>query len=110
MIQRVLVVGGGSAGFLTALTLKARVPGVQVSLLRSKDIGIIGVGEGTTPIVPKHLHQVLKIDVPEFWREADAVPKLGIRYVTWGPRPYFDYVFGAQFNYLFHALPRVVGF
>src|SRR5579884_700749 len=109
MIQRVLVVGGGSAGFLAALTLKARLPHVQVSVLRSKDIGVIGVGEGTTAIVPKHLHKVLKIDFADFWREADPVPKLGIRYLTWGPRPYFDYVFGYQFNYLFHALPKEVG-
>ena len=110
MIQRVLVLGGGSAGFLAALTLKVRLPHLAVTVLRSKDIGIIGVGEGTTAIVPKHLHGVLKIDVPEFWREADPVPKLGIRYLTWGPRPYFDYVFGFQFNYRFLALSHEVGY
>ena len=46
----------------------------------------------------------------EFWREADPVPKLGIRYVNWGRRPYFDYTFGFQFNYQFLALPREVGY
>ena len=53
MTQRVLVLGGGSAGFLAALTLKIRLPQLQVTVLRSKDIGIIGVGEGTTALVPK---------------------------------------------------------
>ena len=69
MIQRVLVLGAGSAGFLAALTLKIKVPALQVTVLRSKDIGIIGVGEGTTAIVPKHLHSYLGIDVGEFWRD-----------------------------------------
>ena len=110
VIKRVLVLGAGSAGFLAALTLKVKVPGLQVTVLRSKDIGIIGVGEGTTGTVPEHLHRYLGIDVGEFWREADPVPKLGIRFVKWGPRPYFDYVFGHQFNYRFLALPKEVGF
>jgi len=110
MIKRVLVLGAGSAGFLAALTLKMKVPALQVTVLRSKDIAIIGVGEGTTAIVPKHLHSYLGIDVGEFWRDADPVPKLGIRFLRWGPRPYFDYVFGYQFNYRFNALPMEVGF
>ena len=59
MITRILVLGGGSAGFLAALTLKYGNPQLRVLVLRSKDIGIIGVGEGTTLPVVSHLHEYL---------------------------------------------------
>jgi tryptophan halogenase len=62
-VERILVLGGGSAGFLAALTIKRRMPDVAVTVLRSKDIGIIGVGEGTTGTIPQHLHQYLQIDI-----------------------------------------------
>ena len=44
-IRRVLILGGGSAGFLAAITVKYRCPSLEVVVLRSKEIGIIGVGE-----------------------------------------------------------------
>ena len=53
MLNRVLVLGGGSAGFLAAITLKSRLPASEVTVVRSKDIGIIGVGESTVPGVPE---------------------------------------------------------
>ena len=54
MIQSIVVLGGGSAGLITALTLKRRLPEVAVRVVRSKEIGIIGEGEGTTAFFPKH--------------------------------------------------------
>ena len=110
MINRILVLGAGSAGFLTALTLKVRLPSLDIVVLRSSDIGIIGVGEGTTALVPPHLHRYLKIDRGEFFRDADPVPKLGIRYLNWGPRPFFDYTFGPQYETRFTLLPRETGY
>ena len=109
MVKKVLVLGGGSAGFLAAITLKQRLPHLQVDVLRSKDIGIIGVGEGTSFAVPRHLHGYMKIDQGEFYREVDPVWKLGIRYV-WGPRPVFDYVFGPCFDTRYVALPKETGY
>src|SRR5262245_56847317 len=82
-INRVLVLGGGSAGFLAAITLRHRMPDLPVTLIRSPDIGIIGVGEGTTPAVTAHLHQYLKLDIGEFYRKAQPFWKLGIRFL-WG--------------------------
>ena len=43
-VRRVLVLGGGSAGFLAAITLKKHMPSLDVRVLRSKELGIIGVG------------------------------------------------------------------
>ena len=108
-VQKVLVLGGGSAGFLAAITLKRRLPQLEVIVLRSKDIGIIGVGEGTTGTIPQHLHDYLKIDIKEFYREAQPQWKLGIRYL-WGPRPFFDYVFGFQIDTKYHLLPKTTGY
>ena len=48
-VGNVLVLGGGSAGFMAALALKARLPTLRVTVVRSKDLGIIGVGVLTGP-------------------------------------------------------------
>jgi tryptophan halogenase len=109
VVQSVLVLGGGSAGFLVALTLKHRLPRLQVTVLRSRELGIIGVGEGTTITVPQHLHSYLNIDLAEFYRVADPMWKLGIRFL-WGPRPYFDYAFGFQLDTQYQMLPRGTGY
>src|SRR4051794_4802928 len=97
MVNRVIVLGGGSAGFLAAITLKTRIPDIRVVVIRSKEIGIIGVGEGTTVSVPNFLHGYLGIDPVDFTRRVRATYKLGIRFL-WGPRPYFNYTFSTQFE------------
>jgi tryptophan halogenase len=97
VVKSILVLGGGSAGFLAAITLKHRLPHLPVTLLRSPEIAIIGVGESTIPTFPKHLHEYLKLDIGDFFRRAEPLWKLGIRFL-WGKRPYFDYVFGRQLD------------
>ena len=110
MIQRVLVVGGGSAGFLAAISLKAKIPGLAVTVLRSKELGIIGVGEGTTFAFPHYVHGQLGVEPGEFHRIAQPTWKLGIRFIKWGPRPYFDYTFRAQITSKWEDLPRANGY
>ena len=109
MIDHVLVLGGGSAGFLAALTLKVKIPSLRVTVIRSKEIGVIGVGEATTVTVPNHLHDYLGVDIPEFFNVAQPIWKLAIRFL-WGKRPYFDYIFGHQFHSKYNVLPRYNGF
>ncbi len=94
-VRKIVVLGGGTAGFLTALALKKTLPDTHVVVVRSTEMGVIGVGEGTIPSVVHFLHQYLDIDRFELYRQVKASPKLGIRFL-WGPRPYFNYSFSGQ--------------
>jgi tryptophan halogenase len=109
LVNSALVVGGGSAGFLVALSLAKKIPWLKISLLRSPDIGIIGVGEGTTASVTHHLHDYLEIDPAEFFALAKPQWKLGLR-MLWGNRPYFDYTFRKQMETHFALLDRATAF
>jgi tryptophan halogenase len=108
-IQRIVVLGGGSAGLLAAITLKRKLPQVEVSLLYSPEIGIIGVGEGTTTYVPEHLHGYLGVPVGEFLAEAKPSWKLGVRFL-WGPRREFFYPFTYVVDRREPGLARNVGY
>ncbi|HQY87797.1 MAG TPA: tryptophan 7-halogenase, partial [Tepidisphaeraceae bacterium] len=108
-INRVVVLGGGSAGLLTALTLKKRLPQLTIEVYRSEALGVIGVGEGTTPPVTTHLHSYLGIPVNDFVRKANPTFKIGLR-LDWGKRSHFNYSFGHQSMYQYDGLPRSNGF
>jgi tryptophan halogenase len=110
MIGSILVLGGGSAGLLAALTLKRKLPAVAVEVVHSSRIGVIGVGEGTVPYVPYHLHGYLGLDEHEVFSAIQPVIKLGVRF-AWGRRPHFDYTFtGQQHSWRWPDLPRNNGF
>jgi tryptophan 7-halogenase len=108
-IQKIIVLGGGSAGFLSAMTLKRKMPELEVLVIRSPEIGIIGVGEGTTTYVPEHLHGYLGIPVGEFMREAQPSWKLGVRF-EWGPREEFYYPFTILVTRNETGLSKTTGF
>ncbi len=89
------IIGGGTAGYLAALALRARLPRLSVTLIESPEIPIIGVGEATTPLLVKFMHGFLGKDIVDLFHRADITWKLGIRF-EWGlPGDYF-------FNYAFH--------
>ncbi len=93
-IQTTIVLGGGSAGFLAALAINKALPRMKVIVVRSPNIPIIGVGESTTPAVPRFLHQTLGFDRAEFWKQVRPSWKLGNRFLWGDPRD-------AHFNYPF---------
>ncbi len=105
MIQKVLVLGGGSAGLIAAMTLKRAVPQFDVRVIRSPEIGIIGVGEGTTPSVVTHLHSYLKLPHREFHLRAKPTWKLGLRLI-WGPRGDFHFSFSPNLTLFQPGLVR----
>jgi tryptophan halogenase len=85
------IVGGGTAGYLTALALRARRPELDVTLIESSKIPVIGVGEATTPDLVRFLHsrRLLGLDVADFWERVRPTLKLGIKF-WWGlPGKYF---------------------
>ncbi len=108
-VNKMIVLGGGSAGFLAALTAKIKLPELEIKIIRSPDIGIIGVGEGTVWTMPVFLHGYLGIDPRPFHQTVRPTYKLGIRYL-WGPRPRFHYSFDRQFNWHYDALPKPNGY
>jgi tryptophan halogenase len=94
-IKRIIVLGGGSAGFMAALALRVRMPDLAISVIRSKDIGIIGVGESSTVNLTEFLHRYLRINPKKFFDIAKPVWKMGLKFI-WGSRPHFYYPFDAM--------------
>ncbi|OWQ85301.1 tryptophan halogenase [Roseateles aquatilis] len=85
-IQDVLIVGGGTAGWLTAAFLAKQLGtargGVRITLVESSDIGIIGVGEGTFPSIRGTL-SAIGIGEARFLEACSATFKQGIRFDHW---------------------------
>jgi flavin-dependent dehydrogenase len=85
--KRVLIVGGGTAGWITAgylaRTLGAQSPdGVRITLVESAEIGILGVGEGTFPTIRKTLRRI-GVDETSLVRECSTSFKQGAKFVHW---------------------------
>ena len=101
-IRRIAIIGGGSAGWMTAAALAKNLTGdCQVELVESDEIGIVGVGEATIPPL-KLFNASLGIDEHEFLKNTQGTYKLGIQFVNWGKQghsyfhPFGQY--GADFD------------
>ncbi len=95
-VRRVGILGGGTAGWMTALALRAQIPALEVTVIESSRIPIIGVGEATVPSLVAFLHHYLELDVIDFTREVKPTWKQGIRF-EWGLPG--RYVFQAPFDW-----------
>ncbi len=102
--QKFLIVGGGSAGWMTAAALANAVGGAaDITLVESAAIGTVGVGEATIPPI-RHFNQRLGINEATFIRETQGSYKLGIQFIDWAKKgeayfhPFGHY--GAEFDFV----------
>ena len=82
------VLGGGTAGLISALILKTRYPKYNINIIKSDKIGIIGVGEGST----EHWKEFMNfcgISLQELLKETDATFKYGIMFEGWTKQNYY---------------------
>ncbi|MEM7768092.1 MAG: tryptophan halogenase family protein [Pseudomonadota bacterium] len=83
-LKSVVIVGGGTAGWIAAAALsKLLPPTLAITLIESDAIGTVGVGEATIPQI-RRLNGMLGIDEDEFVRETAGTFKLGIEFNHWG--------------------------
>ena len=106
LIRQVVIVGGGSAGWLTAGVIAAEHQaasgsGLKVTLLESPDVGPIGVGEGTWPTMRDTLRRI-GVTETDFLRECDASFKQGSKFDQW--------VSGRENDYYYHPFVLPLGF
>ncbi|MBI1365458.1 MAG: tryptophan halogenase [Alphaproteobacteria bacterium] len=82
-VRKVIVVGGGTAGWMAAAVLSKAFEGrLNVTLIESDEIGIVGVGEATIPSI-RHINSFLGLDEDDFLRQTNGTFKLGIQFNGW---------------------------
>lgn len=93
-VRRILIVGGGTAGWMTALTFARALieRGVEITVVESPNVGIIGVGEGSTPWL-RGFFDSLDIEEAEWMPACHATYKCGVTFDRWSTKPGFERYF-----------------
>ena len=103
-MNKLCIVGGGTAGLITALILKSRFSSLKIDIVKSDKIGIIGVGEGTTEHWLDFM-QICGISEKELIRETNATFKGGIMFKNWTKNNYYHNTYGTYASTKFAWYP-----
>ena len=108
-MKKIIVVGGGTVGWLTALFVQKFWENTQITLIASSKIGILGAGEGTTPNFPGILTN-LGINLEDFEKKTGTTKKYGIEFINWkGDSKTFKHNFQVDEKvYAYHFDARLV--
>ena len=82
MIKTITILGGGTAGLISALMLRATYPKLKITVIESSQYGVVGVGEGSTEHWAGFM-ALAKINITDLVRETGATYKTGIRFENW---------------------------
>jgi hypothetical protein len=92
--DRIVVLGGGTAGWMAALGLATALPRASITVVESEEVGIVGVGEATFPSI-RSFHQIVGVDEADFLRASNGTFKLGIEFCDWRARgDHYFHTFG----------------
>ena len=89
--SNIVIIGGGTAGWLTALYVDSALSrfGYNVVVIESSEIGILGAGEGTTPVFMSML-DAINISPFEVIKECGGTVKSGINFINWSDKDFFN--------------------
>lgn len=109
MIKSVCILGGGTSGVVTALVLKRWYPTIDITMVESSNVGIVGVGEGST----EHWAQFMRVaDIPlkELITETAATFKSGIKFENWNGdgKSYFHALHASYTEVIPSGLPALM--
>lgn len=100
LLERVVILGGGTAGWMAASYLKKAFPDLHITLMEAPGIPKIGVGEATIPNLQKVFFDFLGLPEDEWMRQCNAAFKVAIKFENWRkpraqePNDYFYHLFG----------------
>ena len=95
--DKIIIVGGGSAGWMSAATLIKAFPEKDITVIESYDTYIVGVGEGSTSIFSDLIggkYFKTDINLNDFTRDLECTPKLAIHFKGWTDKDYYSPVDG----------------
>lgn len=87
-INKIIVLGGGTSGLTSALLLKTQFPHIDIKVIESSAVGVIGVGEGSTEHW-RNFCETIGISLEDSLVECDATLKTGIKFIDWGVPDYW---------------------
>ena len=93
-MKNIIIVGGGTAGLISALIIKRRFDKINIKVIKSKELGIIGVGESST----EHwtdFTRYLGFNKTEIFQKTDCTYKTGVYFKNWTPKDYMHVVEGS---------------